>query len=141
MKEKRSLHMQVQEHCDCYATTDPLKEMSTIGTETDKNEAGIKWLALAALHGVNSGAKKISITANKKGEVDVEAKYYTSNLPAPDIETASSIVTAVKEITHLEDTSGKTKLALGIRDSSLDLTVKVSIENDSKRVTIKFPPL
>jgi len=28
MRDKQSLHLKVQEMCDCYATTDPLKEMS-----------------------------------------------------------------------------------------------------------------
>ena len=30
MKEKRNVHLKVQELCDCYATTDPLKEMSIV---------------------------------------------------------------------------------------------------------------
>ena len=51
MKEKRNLHLKVQELCDCYATNDPLKEMSEIKGDDDKEEAAIKWLALAALHG------------------------------------------------------------------------------------------
>ena len=33
MKDKRSLHLKVQELCDCFATTDPLKEMSILGKE------------------------------------------------------------------------------------------------------------
>ena len=58
MKEKRNLHLKVQELCDCYATTDPLKEMSNVKNDVDKDEAALKWLALAALHGVNHNAKK-----------------------------------------------------------------------------------
>ncbi len=53
MKEQRNLHLKVQELCDCYATADPLKEMSVVGQDKDKEEAALKWLALAALHGVN----------------------------------------------------------------------------------------
>ncbi len=30
MKEKRNVHLKVQELCDCYATNDPLKEMSVV---------------------------------------------------------------------------------------------------------------
>ena len=47
MKEKRNLHLKVQELCDCYATNDPLKEMSEIKADSDKDEAAVKWLALA----------------------------------------------------------------------------------------------
>ena len=46
MKDKRSLHLKVQELCDCYATTDPLKEMSIVKDDEDQDEAGLKWLAL-----------------------------------------------------------------------------------------------
>ena len=65
MKEKRNLHLKVQELCDCYATTDPLKEMSVVGKDKDQEEAALKWLALAALHGVNNNAKEITIRRNK----------------------------------------------------------------------------
>ena len=62
MKDKGSLHLKVQELCDCFATTDPLKEMSIVKNGADKEEAALKWLALAALHGVNNNADQISIT-------------------------------------------------------------------------------
>jgi hypothetical protein len=37
MKEKRNLHLKVQEMCDCYATGDPLKEMSIIKNDEDRD--------------------------------------------------------------------------------------------------------
>ena len=40
MKEKRNIHLKVQEMCDCYATTDPLKEMSEITADEDKDNKG-----------------------------------------------------------------------------------------------------
>ena len=46
MKEKRSLHLRVQEMCDCYATGDPLKEMSIVQNEADKDEAAVKFMAV-----------------------------------------------------------------------------------------------
>ena len=58
MKDTKSLHLKVQELCDCFATTDPLKEMSVVKNDADTQEAALKWLALAALHGVNNNAKK-----------------------------------------------------------------------------------
>ena len=62
MKEKRNLHLKVQELCDCYASTDPLKEMSEVPNEADLEEGALKWVALAALHAVNNRAKKITIS-------------------------------------------------------------------------------
>ena len=62
MKEKRNVHLKVQELCDCYATNDPLKEMSVVKNDENKDEAAVKWLALAALHGVNNNAKEVTVT-------------------------------------------------------------------------------
>jgi len=71
MKDTKSLHLKVQELCDCFATTDPLKEMSVVKDDADTQEAALKWLALAVLHGVNNNAKKISITRSDNGNVTV----------------------------------------------------------------------
>jgi hypothetical protein len=30
MKDKQTMHLKVQELCDCYATTDPLQELSSL---------------------------------------------------------------------------------------------------------------
>ena len=113
MKEKRNVHLKVQELCDCYATNDPLKEMSTVKNEEDKDEAALKWLALTALHGVNGNAKKIAITRSEDGEICVTAKYRESELPSPVSDVGAKIIEAVREITHIEGDKGKTPLALG----------------------------
>jgi hypothetical protein len=139
MKEKRNLHLKVQELCDCYADTDPLKEMSTVKNDTDTDEAALKWIALATLHGVNNNAKKISISRSADGHLTVKAKYRETELPTPGDAVGQKVLQAVREITHLEADKGKIDLALGIRDSSIELTVKVNAKNDQERVTIKFP--
>jgi hypothetical protein len=139
MQDKESVHKKVQEMCDCYATTDPLKEMSTISADADKQEAAYKWLALAALHGVNENAEKISVQKRGDGSVKVLAEYRKSELPTPDPALADKIVEAIADITHMEGEKGKTPMALGIRDSSIDLKVKVKKKDDGQKVTIKFP--
>ncbi|MBT8406408.1 MAG: hypothetical protein KJP05_03040, partial [Deltaproteobacteria bacterium] len=82
MKDKRSLHLEVQEHIDCFANTDPLKEMSEITKDTDKDQAALKWMALAVLHGLNFDAKKISIRRAPDGTTTVQAKYRRADLPS-----------------------------------------------------------
>ena len=139
MKDKGSLHLKVQELCDCFAITDPLKEMSVVKNDADKEEAALKWLALAALHGVNNNAEEIAITRSDDGKVKVTAEYRKTDLPSPGPEVAEKIIEAMSGITHIEGDEGKTQLALGIRDSSIDLTVKMKKKGDEKRVTIKFP--
>ncbi len=139
MKDKGSLHLKVQEMCDCFATTDPLREMSVVKDDADKEEAALKWLALVALHGVNNNAEKISITRLDDGNVKVTAEYRKTDLPSPGSEVAEKIIETVIGITHIEGGEGKTPLALGIRNSSIDLSIKMKTKNGGKKVTIKFP--
>lgn len=139
MKDKRSLHLKVQELCDCYATTDPLREMSIVASGADKEEEALKWLALAVLHGVNANAKSITLSRTKDGGVKVVAKYRKSELPSPGGPVADKIFEAVRAITHIDASEGKSPLALGIRESSLELKVKMEIEDDEETVTIGFP--
>ncbi len=139
MKEKRNLHLKVQELCDCYATNDPLKEMSAVKNDADKEEAAVKWLALAALHGVNNNAKEVTISRSSDGGVQVTAKYRESELPSPGSDVGAKIMEAVREITHIEDKKGKTQLALGIRNDSIELQVKIKEKEGRQKVTIEFP--
>ena len=139
MKEKRNVHLKVQELCDCYATNDPLKEMSVVKNDGDKDEAAVKWLALAALHGVNNNAKEVTISRSSDGEVRVSAKYRESELPSPGSEVGSKIMEAVREITHIEGQKGEIPLALGIRNDSIELQVKMKEKEGREQVTIKFP--
>ncbi|MFO7495909.1 MAG: hypothetical protein R6X05_09805 [Desulfobacterales bacterium] len=139
MKEKRNLHLKVQELCDCYASTDPLKEMSEVKNESDLEEGALKWVALAALHGVNSSAKKITITRTPQGDVKVTAKYRTAELPSPGKIIGDKVFTALREITHIETEKGKTPLALGIRDSSLEVKIAFKSKDEGETVSLKFP--
>ena len=139
MKEKRNLHLKVQEMCDCYATGDPLKEMSIIKNDEDKAEAALKWLALAALHGVNNNAEEINITRSSEGNVRVVAEYRDTELPSPGTEVGKKIMNALREITHIEEEKGKTPLSLGIRNDSVNLTIKFKEKNGKEKITIKFP--
>jgi hypothetical protein len=139
MSDKHSLHLKVQELCDCYATTDPLKEMSDLEKDVDKEDAALKWLALATLHGINANAKKISIMKTKEGTVKVTAEYRKTDLPAPDSDIGGRIIEVVRGITHMEGDKAKTPLALGVRDGSIELTVKLKSSDDGDKVSLKFP--
>ena len=139
MKEKRNLHLKVQELCDCYATNDPLKEMSEIKRDDDTEEAAIKWLALAALHGVNDNAKEVTLTRSFSGDIKVTAKYRESELPSPGPEIGEKIMGTIREITHIESGKGKSPFALGIRQDSIELKVKMKAKDKGEMVTISFP--
>jgi len=45
---------------------------------------------------------------------------------------------SVREITHIEDAKGRLPLALGVRDSSVDVEVKVKSKKDKQTVTLEF---
>jgi len=138
MKDSQSLHKKVQEMIDCYVSTDPLREMENVSSDTDREEAAVKWLALAALHGINSKAKKISV--HKEGdEYTVVAEYRKSGLPNPGEEVGEKIINDLRELMHLEGEKGSMPLALGIRDSSMELKLKADREGDTEKVTLEFP--
>jgi len=139
MRDKETLHRKVQEQIDCFATTNPLKEMSELGNEKNIEEAALKWLALAALHGINMNAKQITIAKTGNGQVKVTAEYRSAELPSPGPAIGEKIIDDVREITHLEENKGKTVLALGVRDGSVDLNVKVKKDKDGEKVSLKFP--
>ncbi len=139
MKDSGSVHKNIQEMCDCYSTTDPLREMSVLKNDADKDQAAVKWLALAALHGVNNNADNISIRRTADGKVTVQAEYRVTELPSPGNEVGQKIFQAIRAVTHIEGDKGKTELALGMRESSIGLEVKLKQKNGEERVTIKFP--
>lgn len=139
MKDTSSLHLKVQEHCDCFALNDPLKEMAAIHNDNNQEDAAVKWLALAALHGVNNNAEKITLIRGKNGVTKVVAEYRDTELPSPGTDIGQRIGQTIREITHITENKGKTDLALGIRDSSLNLRIKVKSKADTERITIKFP--
>jgi len=138
MEDKRNLHLKVQELADCYASNDPLKEMSILPSDKDQEEAALKWIALAVLHGVNANAKKISLRRSKEGRVTVQAKYREILLPSPGPVVGSKILETFRAITHLEGKKGRIPLALGIRNDSLNLQIKLEREGDQETVTIDF---
>lgn len=139
MLDKRSLHLKVQELADCYKGTDPLKEMCLVAKDADAAEAGLKWIALAVLHGVNNNAKKLRLDVGSDGEAVVTAEYRKARLPSPGGVVGKHAVEALREITHFEGDKEKGPLAFGWGNESLDLRVKVKRSERGDSVEIEFP--
>jgi hypothetical protein len=139
MKDPSNLHLKIQELCDCFATTDPLQEMYEMAQSPEELEGELKWIALAVLHGINSNAEKITLTADKEGNVEVSAKYRKMELPSPGPELGRKVIEAMRDITHIEKDRGRMTLALGIRDSNLDLEIKSSRKEEKNTIKILFP--
>ncbi len=139
MKDKRSLHLKVIEFCDCYATTDYLKEMAALPGDADKEEAALKWVALSVLHGVNANAKRITLSKGADGKIQVIAKYRRAELPSPGSDVGEKALNVLREITHIEGEGGKIPLAIAIRDSNFEVNVKVGKDEGGETITIEFP--
>jgi hypothetical protein len=138
MKDMGTPHQRMQELCDCYAETDPLREMALLSGDTDKDEAALKWLALAVLHGVDRNAKEISLERTTDGNVRVVAEYRDTALPAPGKEIGKKIIDATRRITHIDEAKGEIPLAIGIRNSSIEIKVKVKEKDGTERITLEF---
>jgi len=128
----------MQELCDCFAEADPLKEMALIGRDEDKEEAALKWLALAILHGVDRNAKKICLERTAKGAVKAEAEYRDTELPTPGAEIGRQVLEAARQISHIEGDKGEMLIAVGIRDSSIEFRMEVERKHGDEKITLKF---
>ena len=119
--------------------TDPLSEMAGLIKEQDSEDGALKWIALAVLHGIDRNAKKISLRRTAGGGISVTAKYRESELPKPPAAIGRKVFDVVKGITHIEGDKGKTPVVIGIRDSSIELEVKLDHDGDEEEVVLKFP--
>ncbi len=139
MLDKRTLHMKVQEQCDCFATTDPLREMAAMSHEQDPEEGALKWIALAVLHGINRNAKRIILRRGTDGKVSVTAKYRKVELPPPPPKVGGKVLDTVRGITHIEGEKGKMPVVIGIRDGSIEVEMKLEQDGNEEEVVLKFP--
>lgn len=139
MRDKETRHKKVQEMIDCYATSDPLKEMSNIRNENDASEASVKWLALASLHGINMNASEIRITKSSDGKVRVTAEYRPAELPSPGDTVGSRIISDIRDIAHLEGDDAESMLSIGVREGSIAVKVILKKEVDGESATLLFP--
>jgi hypothetical protein len=137
MLDKHTLHMKVQEHCDCFATAEPLREMAALGKEPDAEEAALKWISLAVLHGIDRNASSISLRS-AGGKLSAAAVYRDCELPQPPETVGRKIFDIVRAITHLDD-RGRMPVSIGIRDSSIEIEFNLDRDGDSEEIILKFP--
>lgn len=139
MQDKRNLHQKMQEQIDCFAGTDYLTKMGAVKNEPDKEQAPLKWLALAILYGINENAKTIKIEKNQDGSKRLIAEFRDFDLPSPGDDVVDLIFEDVRQITYLETDKGKIALSVGVRDSSIELEVKIKKEDGKEKIILNFP--
>lgn len=139
MKDKRNLHLKMQEQIDCFAGTDYLTELAAVKNEPDLEQAALKWLALSVLHGINANAQKISLEKTEDGNISIVAKYREAHLPSPGKTVADRVLEAMRHIIHVETDKGEMPLSVGVRDSSVDMKIKVKKDEKKEKLVLKFP--
>ncbi len=149
VQDKRSLHLRLQEYCDCYLETDPRKELDLISKEGlssditgDPEEVALKFLGIAIFYGIRENAKKLSLMRPLQGEiqlnVDAAGKY---KFPAPSPALTDQIFRVMRAITHLESGKGSEPLSLGIRNDRIELRVEFDSLEGGETLTILFPEI
>ena len=141
MRDMGTPHQRMQELCDCFAETDPLKEMALLGTDEDKEEAALKWLALAILHGVDRHAKEICLERTRGrpreggGRVQGRGAAFAGGRDRREGDRGGQT-----DQPH-RGRKGRDALAVGIRDTSIEIRMEVERENGDEKITLKFGKL
>ncbi len=140
----RTPHLKLQEMCDCYLETDFSKQLKAMvsSKSTDFMEDGFKYLALVLLEAITEKASALVLTKqNNSIKVTLKGPDPQIELPSPSPEIMNTITTIIREILHLEEDKGKSPLTLGLKNSRLDLLVRVKKDNEEESLAIEFPEL
>jgi hypothetical protein len=141
MELARTLHLRLQEMCDCYLETDFLSEMQKMNETpvADPEEDSLKYLSLALLHAISEKAGKLTMKRHK-GTLQVLIKDEENKilLPPPPDELFEPIIDIMRKILHLEENKGKSPLVLGLRNGQLEVAVKIKHEQEKDTLQFKF---
>jgi hypothetical protein len=146
IKDDRSLHLRLQEFCDCFMETDFRKELEKASKGVsgdpggDPEELALKFLGLTLLYGANEEAKKISLQKTKEGKVhfSVEARG-NYQLLAPSAQLADRVFSLARSMVHLEKDQGKIPFSLGLRNSSLEINMEFARKPGEESLVLAFP--
>ncbi len=128
MIDVESPHLRLQQQIDCQLETKAravLEQWDKNGWKeipgTDADEAPLKYLALVILDAVEERATRVSLHKDLGVTVYGDTTYSLPKAPSFIIARALEIL---REIIGLDGAVGRGKLALGIRNDSLELIVQ-----------------
>ena len=136
-----SLHLKLQEMCDCYLDTSYKTQLARIGGQPgpDPDDEAMRYLALALMHAITEQAGELKFKQDGKGvRVTVKREGDKESLPAPPPPLFAKILGIVRAILHLEGEKGESPLSLGLRTGSVDLRVKVKEKGEEASLKIEF---
>ncbi len=139
MTEPESVHQRLERQIDCQMEVKPrdaLAQWEKDGWKeepgTDGDEAPIKYISLAILEAVEERA--VRLTADKDMGVTIHADQ-SYNLPKAPPEYIARGLEILREIAGLEGPAGEGKIALGLRNDSVELI----LQKDAGLHTISIP--
>jgi len=128
MPDVESPHLRLQQQIDCQLEVTPrptLEAWERAGWKdepgADLDESPLKYMALVLLDAIEERAPRLSIDKDQGVKVFADSTYTLPKAPAHIIARGLEIL---REITGLEGPAGQGKLALGIRNDSLDLIIQ-----------------
>jgi rubredoxin len=130
--------------CDCYLETDFSRQLKVMvsSQSTDFMEDGFKYLALVLLEAITEKASALVLTKeNNRVKVRLTGADPQIELPSPAPEIMSAIISIMRDILHLDEGKGKSPLTLGLKNSQLDLLVRMKKDNGEETLAIEFPEL
>jgi len=134
-----NLHLKLQEMCDCYLETDYLPQLERFSAKPgpDPDDEAMRYLALALMHTITEQAGKLSFK-QEKGEITVKVKKNGNKevLPPPSAALFAKIMQTIRTILHLEGEKGESELSLGLRNGSVEMSVK--FKDDGDEAALKF---
>ena len=138
-----NLHLKLQEMCDCYLETDFAKQLNAMSkvTSKDLDEDAVKYLSLAIMYGATDRAAELKMKKKKEGSVKASLKVDGEkiSLPSPSAELFDRMAAVISTILHFEAGGGELPLVLGLRNSQLELKVKLKEKKDETSLKISFP--
>lgn len=139
-----SLQQKLQEMCDCYLETDFAAQLDAMTRKpsADLKEDAVKYLSLTLMYGLTEKARKV--TLKRKGDkirARIKAVEQKITLPQPAADLFDSVIDLVRGILHFESGGGSSLLVLGLRNSQLDLRVKLKEQEEKTSLTFAFPEL
>ena len=138
-----NLHLKLQEMCDCYLETDFAKQLAAMSKAQSKDldEDAVKYLSLALMYGVTDRAQQLKMKKKKDGTVKASLVIDDTkiSLPLPPAALFDRMVAVIRTILHFEAGGGQMPLVLGLRNSQIDLTVKLKEKEGETSLKITFP--
>jgi len=135
----------LQEYIDCFMETDPKKELKKISDQgiagdvtKDTTEIALKYLSNALISGVEESAQQIKISFAKGTGLIALIGETISPLPTPPQGLTEKMIAILREITGIQNNSGKSEVACGFRNDRLDFSITIEKKRGSEELIINL---